>query len=80
MQCDIYLLVDVLKRSISVLAIANPMASHARLAGVLLALDQHRGRFEEEEEIVEIEIEKLMAPGDRKWSARRTTRNERPSG
>jgi hypothetical protein len=38
-----YLFVDVLQWSIGVLAIANTMTSHTRLAGVLFALDQHVG-------------------------------------
>jgi len=38
-----YLFVDVLQRSISVLAVADTMAPHAGLASILLAFDQHLG-------------------------------------
>lgn len=47
-QCSIMgeranLLVDVLQRSIRMLAVANPMTSHTCLTGILFALDQHLG-------------------------------------
>lgn len=35
------LFIDVLQWPIGVLAVANTMASHTCLAGILLALDQH---------------------------------------
>ena len=36
-----YLLIDMLQRPIRVLAVADPMAAHARLAGELLSFNQH---------------------------------------
>jgi hypothetical protein len=36
-----YLFIDVLQRSIGVLTVANTMAPHTCLAGILFALDQH---------------------------------------
>jgi len=39
------LLVDVLKRTIMVLAVADAMTPHAGLASPFLAVDEHRGRF-----------------------------------
>ena len=55
-----YLLIDVLQRSIRVLAVADPMTAHACLAGVLLAFNQH------------VEIE-LLAQRSPKSGWRRTT-------
>ena len=37
----LYFFVDVLQRTIRMLAIANTVSAHARLAGPFLALDQH---------------------------------------
>jgi hypothetical protein len=36
-----YLLVDMLQRPVRVLAVADAVAAHTSLAGVLLSLDQH---------------------------------------
>jgi hypothetical protein len=36
-----YLFIDVLQRPIRVLAVADPMAAHASLTGVLLSFNQH---------------------------------------
>jgi hypothetical protein len=45
LEYKVYLLVDVLQRSIEVLTVADTMASHTSLTGVLLAFDQHRDSF-----------------------------------
>jgi hypothetical protein len=59
-MCITYLLIDVLQRSIRMLAVADPMAAHTCLAGVLLAFNQH------------VEIELLALRSSRGWW-RRTT-------
>ena len=41
LEYKVYLLVDMLQRSIGMLTVANTMASHAGLTGILLAFDQH---------------------------------------
>jgi len=42
-QASTNLLVYVLKRPISMLTVADPVAPHARLAGVFFSFDQHGG-------------------------------------
>ena len=44
---DAYFFIDMLERSVGMLTIANTMTSHACLAGVLFAFDQHFGSLVE---------------------------------
>lgn len=46
----VYLFVDMLQGSVCVLTVANTMASHTRLAGILFAFDQHLGYWSDVEE------------------------------
>ena len=55
-----YLFVNMLQRSVRVLAVADPMTSHARLTGVLFTFDQHL--------VIEFDV-----VDDREWVACRTT-------
>lgn len=41
-----YLFVDVLQRSVGMLAVAHSVSSHTGLAGIFLAFDQHLGEEE----------------------------------
>ena len=45
LEYKVYLLVDMLQRSIEVLTVTNTIASHTSLTGVLLAFDQHHDSF-----------------------------------
>jgi hypothetical protein len=59
-EWSIYLFVDVLQRSVGMLAVANTMAPHTSLAGIFLAFDQH---LDVPADVVAI----------REWVARRST-------
>jgi hypothetical protein len=59
-----YLFIDVLQRSVGVLAVANTMTPHTCLASVLLAFDQHLGFGV----MLRVEGRKRVAPDDRKRS------------